>query len=356
MLGGVHGEVGVAQELIARCTEAPVGDTDAGPDVQIRSGDRERLVERVEQLLGDHFCVVLVRHVFDEDRELVAAHPGGGIGGTKASPESVRDGDQQHVTGGVPETVVHGLELVEVDEQHGHRAHAPFGAGERMAETIREERLVGEVRERVVERLVRQRDLQADALRDVAHAPHPTHDLSVDPLRHVAALEGSSVVELDDVLAAAVRMFGDILDPAHELGRVLHLWQNDRQDLLTCQRRREGGRQAEQLPEPLVEVRDEAARVDHQDPVGGRIERRVELRQRLGQLGLGLLAGRDVLGGPRDDGDPAVHETRDVRRAMQPPLLAARRLHPEVTAERQAGTQCFVDAVLQRRSVRGVDV
>jgi len=37
-----------------------------------------------------------VADVFDEDRELVAAHPGRGVGRTEASPESVGDGDQLH--------------------------------------------------------------------------------------------------------------------------------------------------------------------------------------------------------------------------------------------------------------------
>ena len=53
-------------------------------------------------------------------------------------------------------------------------------------------------------------------------------DLSVDPLGHVPTLERPAIVELDDVLAAALRVFGDVLGAADEDVRVLQLRQDER--------------------------------------------------------------------------------------------------------------------------------
>ena len=260
MLRCVHGEICVAQELVT-CRRGPaVRNADAGADVELLSGNRERLGEHIEQLLGDYLGIVLIVDVLDQDRELVAAQPGGGVRGAKAPTESFRHGDEQLVACSVPEAVVHGLELVEVDEQHGHATRASFGAGERVVEAIREEGLVGEVGERVVERLVRQRDLQPDPLGDVAQAPDASDDLSVDPLGHVPTLERTAIAELDDVLAAALRVLGDVLGAADEDVRVLQLRQDEREHLLACQGHGDRVRQAEELPEPLVEVRDQPRR------------------------------------------------------------------------------------------------
>ena len=59
------------------------------------------------------------REHLEQDRELVAAEPGRGVGAAQHRLEPGRDVDEEPVADGVAEAVVDGLERVEVDEQHG---------------------------------------------------------------------------------------------------------------------------------------------------------------------------------------------------------------------------------------------
>jgi hypothetical protein len=77
--------------------------------------------------------------VFQQDRELVAAQTGHGIGRADAGPEPFRDQTQQLVTCGVPEAVVDILEPVEVDEQHRQHPSTPLRAGQSMTDTVLEQ-------------------------------------------------------------------------------------------------------------------------------------------------------------------------------------------------------------------------
>ena len=78
------------------------------------------------------------------------------------------------------EAVVDGLEVVEVDEEHGDEVPPPRPALERVRDPLREERAVRETRERVVERLVRELLLERTALGDVARGDDDAADV-----RHV---------------------------------------------------------------------------------------------------------------------------------------------------------------------------
>ena len=65
--------------------------------------------------------------VADQDEELVAALAGDQVAGPRHRPEPLGHLAQELVAGGVAEAVVHELEVVEVDEEHG-RARARSGA------------------------------------------------------------------------------------------------------------------------------------------------------------------------------------------------------------------------------------
>jgi hypothetical protein len=91
-----------------------------------------------------------VRRVVDEHGELVAAETRHGVPGTRRLHEAVREGAQQRIAGAVAEAVVHGLEVVEVDEQH-RRCHAIGDVADRLVHAIRKQRTVGEQRQRIVE-------------------------------------------------------------------------------------------------------------------------------------------------------------------------------------------------------------
>ena len=63
------------------------------------------------------FALVLL--VFLDDGEFVAAQTGQDIGIAKRGLEPLRDFDQQLIAGRMPQRIVHILELVEVEHQHG---------------------------------------------------------------------------------------------------------------------------------------------------------------------------------------------------------------------------------------------
>jgi hypothetical protein len=69
----------------------------------------------------------------------------------------------------VTETVVDDLEVVEIEEQHGHRCVLTRRAPQRLLDSIGEQQAIGEARQRVVEGLVAEVQIQLLAPGDVAH-------------------------------------------------------------------------------------------------------------------------------------------------------------------------------------------
>ncbi len=119
VLGAVHGGVGVAQELLGGCPGAAECDAHARGGEQLATRQRDRLVQHLDDAFGelDRFGDVL--DVLAHDHELVAAEPGDGVGRADRAHEPSRDLEQQLVADDVTETVVHELEAVEVEEEHG---------------------------------------------------------------------------------------------------------------------------------------------------------------------------------------------------------------------------------------------
>ena len=104
----------------------------------------------------------------DEERELVSAEPGRGVGAAQAGADPRRDLDEQRIAGGVAERVVDALEVVDVEEDH-RDARASLGAPPQpVLDLLAEERAVGEIGERVVVGLMRQLLLQLGEPRDGA--------------------------------------------------------------------------------------------------------------------------------------------------------------------------------------------
>ena len=148
-LGLVHRQIGIAENLLrgdAACQ--PIGDPHAGAHAHVPAGDPEGTIERVDQALGDALSIVRI-DTADENGELVATEPGGKVDRADRGRDPTGDRDQELVAGLVPEHVVDDLEVVEVEEQDGNR-RVLIGLGQRLADLLREQRPVGQTRERVV--------------------------------------------------------------------------------------------------------------------------------------------------------------------------------------------------------------
>ena len=115
----------------------------------------------------------------EQDGELVAAEAGDRVGRAHRRLEPPRDLLQDRVAGRVAEAVVDGLEVVEVDEHDADRRASATRAHDRVLDAVGEQRAVGEARDRVVERLVRELVLERLALADVAAVQDDAADVLV---------------------------------------------------------------------------------------------------------------------------------------------------------------------------------
>ena len=115
-----------------------------------------------------------VLHALEQEGELVVAEARDGVAGPADPVEPTGDGDEKLVAGAVPHRVVHQLEAVEIEEQHGERGAGPSARPRlRLAEPLHEQRPVGEPRQRVVEDGAPELLLRADAFGDVVGDHQP---------------------------------------------------------------------------------------------------------------------------------------------------------------------------------------
>ena len=123
--------------------------------------------------------------VVEQQRELVAAEAGDDIARAHARAQPVGDVEEQPVAGVVTEAVVHHLEPVDVDEEHGDGAPGERGTFDGRFQPREEARPVRQAGERVVVGAVRELGLDALAFRDVAHvADHAVDAGIVEAVRH----------------------------------------------------------------------------------------------------------------------------------------------------------------------------
>ena len=218
-LGDVHRGVGVADQLVGVGGVPRLDDRDAeaGADDQVVVVELERAAERVEDPLGGLDRRLRVVDVLEQDRELVAAEAGGGVGGADARGDALGHLEQDPVAGGVAEAVVDGLEVVEVDEQHGHPDAVAQRPRDRVADALVEQRAVGEVGDRIVERLVGELLLERLALGDVAAVEHDPADRAVAEQVGVQDLEVAQAAVL--VREQAVDHLGAPVAPAPSVRR-----------------------------------------------------------------------------------------------------------------------------------------
>ena len=171
-LGRVQGQVGVPEQLVHVGAVLGGGHADRGGGHHRPVGQLERLAERPDHPLGEGLHPGRVGQVLHQQRELVAAEPGRGVGlpHDLGQPDARRH--QELVADAVPHGVVGHLEVVQVHEQDpGHRALTP-GPDQRVGRPVLEQQPVGQPGERVVEGPVLELGLELTLLGDVPHREH----------------------------------------------------------------------------------------------------------------------------------------------------------------------------------------
>jgi hypothetical protein len=149
----VHGGIGAAQQHIAAgAVFREQADADGGRYRDRHMLQREHRLHGLQQLVGHQGGLVGVVDVGEYDDKLVPTQARNDVGTAHAAREAVRHLAQQLVTGMVAQRVVHGLEMVQVDEQHGQVAVGLLGLRDLAFELLHQVAAVGQLGECVVQR------------------------------------------------------------------------------------------------------------------------------------------------------------------------------------------------------------
>ena len=198
-------------------------DAEARLDDDLLLIQAERHLEQLDDPLGDLRRLLRPGGVLEQDRELVAAEPGGGVADTDARRQSLGDLEQHAVAGGVTEAVVDRLEVVEVEEDHRELEVLAPRPGQSVADALVEQRAVGELRDRIVKRLMLELRLERLALADVATVEDDPRDrlvldqVGVQDLEVPGAPVGVAQRALDH-LGLALAVAGAVREQAHQTG------------------------------------------------------------------------------------------------------------------------------------------
>jgi hypothetical protein len=87
-------------------------------------------------------CIVHIADVFDENRELIATQTRRRVAGTQAALQALGDAFQQQIAHFVAQRIVHDLEPVEVEKEHGGLLLLTIGTRQCMLQSVHEKRAV----------------------------------------------------------------------------------------------------------------------------------------------------------------------------------------------------------------------
>ena len=126
LLGPIERDVGVLQQTSGdRAVERDQRDADAGGDQHLVAVQIERRGEGLEHAAAEPLRAIGLLETDLDDRELVAADAGHGIGFAHAGLQALGAALDQQVAGGMAQEVVDVLEAVEIDADHRrHRRRA----------------------------------------------------------------------------------------------------------------------------------------------------------------------------------------------------------------------------------------
>ena len=114
-LGAEHGRVGLAEQRLGARARGGGSDPDARGERDLVRGDRERCGDGLPDGLHEELELVVADRLAD-DGELVAAESGERVAGSDHLRQPLGHIDEQGITDAVTESVVDGLERVEVQE------------------------------------------------------------------------------------------------------------------------------------------------------------------------------------------------------------------------------------------------
>lgn len=162
------------------------------PAMGLVSVEPERSTQRPDNVARQQVRLARIGNRRLEDHEFIATHARDRIAVARELLEAAADILQQDVAGLVAQGVVDGLELVEIDVVD--REHPALF--ERLLEALAEQGAIGEVRQRVVVRHMRDLQFRFALLGDVFVGRDPPEIGH----RSVPDLEGSPVLHLDDAV------------------------------------------------------------------------------------------------------------------------------------------------------------
>ena len=167
-LGGVHGDVGVAQQHLGGDDPIEVvGDPDAADDLQRAPLEQHRLGQELTDAGADLHRLRRRRNLFQDDGELVATEAGQGVGRPQHPLDAPGQLDEELVPGRVTDAVVDQLEAIQVDVEHGAAVGLAFAAAHALGDAIHQQRPVGQAGEGVVQGVVDQALLGVAPLGDI---------------------------------------------------------------------------------------------------------------------------------------------------------------------------------------------
>ena len=126
------------------------GDPDGGGGLHLDTGDLVRPAHGLQRPLGELVDGELVGQSRQQDGEFVAPHPGHRVLPADRVDQALADLSDQVVAGGVAQTVVDRLEVVQVDEEHADGLADPPGTDQFLFDPVLEESPVGQSGQRVV--------------------------------------------------------------------------------------------------------------------------------------------------------------------------------------------------------------
>ncbi len=89
---------------------------------------------------------------FQHDNEFISTQTPGGIAGAQVLTKSLAGGDQELITDKMAVLVVHGFEIVEVNEEYGDAGTVSLGSGLCLLDSVPYQRSVWELCQRIMQR------------------------------------------------------------------------------------------------------------------------------------------------------------------------------------------------------------